>query len=79
MYNIYMEKFDIIVMGQRIKELRLSAGYGQVQLGEIVGVRQSTIADYERGKATPSFQVLFRLAKVLHTTTDYLLGLVDFE
>ncbi len=77
-----MEKFknfDIKVMGQRIKELRTSKNMFQDDLGEIINIGQSTIAAYENGRARPSFEVLIKLAQVFETTTDYLLGLVDFE
>ena len=77
-----MEKykdFDIKVMGQRIKELRVSKNMFQEELGEKVSIGQSTIAAYENGRARPSFEVLFKLAIIFDVSIDYILGRVDFE
>lgn len=35
------------------------------------------ICEYETGKSTPSLKTLSRLAVVLNTSVDYLLGLTD--
>ena len=60
-------------IGHRIRELRTSLGFTQKSLAEQVGVAQNTIAQYENGKAKTSIDVIIVLAKVLQTTTDYLL------
>jgi len=67
------------VMGQRIIELRNARGLFQKQLAEKVGVAQSVIARYEKALAKPGIDMLMQLAIALDTSTDYLLGLVDFE
>lgn len=74
-----MIDFDITIMAKRIKELRLALGLTQKQLGEKIGVEQNTIANYERCYASPSLSSLVHLAVVLETTTDYLLGIKDWE
>lgn len=53
--------------------MRLSLGLTQKDLADQIGVAQNTIAQYENGKAKTSVEVIVCLAKVLQTTTDYLL------
>lgn len=53
---------------------RKAAGYTMKQLGEIVGVSESTISLYERGMHEPDFVTVGRIADALHTTVDYILG-----
>jgi len=74
-----MNDFDIIVMSQRIKELRNAKGILQKDLGKHLGIAQNTIAGYETAKACPSLDILVKLANFFDTTTDYILGRVDFE
>ncbi|MFP3722099.1 helix-turn-helix transcriptional regulator [Niallia circulans] len=64
--------------GIRIKELRLKKGLSQDELAERLGMNRVNISHYERGKITniPS-DVLMKIAKVLNTNTDYILGLSD--
>ena len=58
----------------RLKELRLKKGLTQTELGEKVGVKQSTFTNWENGKREPNFETLLKLASILKTTTSYLLG-----
>ena len=46
----------------------------QKELAVKAGVTESAISYYMKGQRTPSGEVLMRIAKVLDTTTDYLLG-----
>ncbi len=68
-----MNDFNMQAVGHRIRELRLSLGYTQKGLAELIGVAQNTIAQYETGKAKTSVDVIVSLAEILQTTTDYLL------
>ena len=60
-------------IGQRIKEMREVRGFTQKQLADLIGVAQNTISQYENGTAKTSIEIIVKLAKVLDTTTDYLL------
>ncbi|MDE7163269.1 MAG: helix-turn-helix domain-containing protein [Clostridia bacterium] len=64
-------------MGKRIKELRTEGELSQKDLAERVGVAQNTIAQYEKGTAKPSLDVLVKLAVTFNTTTDDVLGIID--
>ena len=61
--------------GKRLKELRTQAGMTQSQLSKYIGVTKSVISFYELQERAPSPEVLIKLARVFHVSTDYLLGL----
>lgn len=62
---------------RRLKELRLRHGLSQGQLARLVGVTQEAVSQYELDKGTPRYSVLVLIAKILDTTTDYLLGAAE--
>ena len=74
-----MKDFNAKETGKRIQELRSEKFLQQKELAEKVGVKQNSISRYESGVIVPSMEVLVHLAQVLDTTTDYLLGLSDFD
>ena len=43
-----------------------------------IGVAPNTIAQYEKGIAKTSLEVIVNLGVVLNTTTDYLLGIEEY-
>ena len=55
-----------------VKRLRDEKRYTQAELGELVGVAQQVIADYEGGKYRPSIETGVRLANALGTTVEQL-------
>jgi len=61
----------------RLKQLRESKNMTQVRLSIELGVSQETISGYEIGKATPPADMLIKLADVLDTSVDYILGRTD--
>lgn len=63
--------------GKRLKELRNNAHLTQKQLGDMIGLSKTVISYYELGSRAPSPEVLIKLAKILHVTTDYLLGIEE--
>lgn len=60
-----------------VKRLRDEKRYTQAELGELVGVAQQVIADYEGGKYRPSIETGVRLANALGTTVEQLLDSMD--
>lgn len=58
----------------KIRELRTKKNLTMKQLGDIVGVAESTISLYERGKRQPDFETLKHLADFFEVSIDYLLG-----
>lgn len=63
-----------MIIGKRIKELRIKKGLSQQQLGEIIGVTKVSICGYENGSRIPSLDIFEHMADLFGTTTDYLLG-----
>ena len=64
----------MIVLGERLKKLRLENCLRQDQVARLVRVERSTVSLWENGLRQPSYQTLVRLADVYGVTTDFLLG-----
>lgn len=56
-----------------IKTIRKSQGLTQAQLARCVGVRGSTVANWEAGIRHPSILMVQNIASALHCTVDDLL------
>lgn len=59
-------------IARRLTLARIVRGLSQTELAERVGVRSASISGYESGKASPSVDVLIKLAKALNVSLDYL-------
>ena len=73
-----------MMIGDRIKQLRLDAKMTQPELAKKLDVTRSAVATYENNSRQPSFQILIRLAHIFNVSTDYLLlgndnNLLDVE
>ena len=61
--------------GERIKQLRLERGLTQEELGAKLGVQRAAVQKYEKGTVKNiKRDALIRLAEILDTTPEYLLG-----
>ncbi len=60
-------------MKNRIRELRKQKDLTMKQLGEIIGVAESTISQYETGKRQPDNETLLQLGEFFDVTLEYLL------
>ncbi|OME86549.1 transcriptional regulator [Paenibacillus lautus] len=61
-------------MGLRIKTLRKKAKLTQKQVADHLGMGSSNFGHIENDRVTPSSSDLQKIADILDTTTDYLLG-----
>ncbi len=61
--------------GDRLAQLRKSAGYTQQQLADEIGASRRQVAYYEGESEHPPASLLFALARALNVTTDQLLGM----
>ena len=59
--------------GEKLKKLRTSQKMTQQQLADRIGVAKSVVSYYESGDRYPSYDVLVKIARIFHTSTDYLL------
>ncbi len=69
----------MVDFGQRLRQIRKERNLTQKQLAELIGVKNSVISFYEVGERTPSLEALVKLARVLHVSTDALLGIEKSE
>lgn len=59
----------------RLKELRETAKISQMELAQKLGVKQSTISTWERGRRDPDTDTVKKLAEIFGVSIDYLLEL----
>ena len=59
--------------GERLARLRKERGWTQVELAERVGITQTLLSDYERGRLRLNAKLIVQFANALETTTDDLL------
>ena len=59
--------------GEKLRSLRTGQKLTQQQLADRIGVAKSVVSYYESGDRFPSSDVLIKIAKVFHTSTDFLL------
>ena len=60
--------------GEKIRACRQAAGLSQEKVAELVGVSRQAVTKWESGQSAPSTENLLRLAEVLGTTVDLLIG-----
>ena len=68
LYNFNMN------FGEIFKENRISFGYTQKQLADILKIHQSNISDWERNISRPEYEHLIALAKLYDISLEELLG-----
>jgi len=56
----------------RIRQLRQEQNWSQTQLAQKMGIHQKQVSAYERGRNTPSTDVLIKLADIFDVSLDYL-------
>ncbi|WP_041796377.1 XRE family transcriptional regulator [Pararhodospirillum photometricum] len=66
-------------IGKRIADSRKDQGLSQYALAKLLGVNQSTIAYYERGRNTPKPWIVEDIARLLNVSASYLLYGRDAE
>ena len=72
-------KSEAPAYGKHLAGLRTAAGLSQQQIAEAVGVRQSTVATWERSPRPPKGDVLPALAKVLGVDLQSLIQIKEFK
>lgn len=66
-------------IGGKIKKYRTSIKMTQAEFAERLGVTGAAVSAYENGIRQPSFGILVKIANILGTTTDALLGRTSSE
>ena len=65
-------------IGQNIKNARKSKGLSQKQLGELLGVSQAAIGQFENEKSTPKLETLEKIANALDVSVFELIPFESF-
>lgn len=65
----------MLMIGERLRALRVGARLTQGKLAVLLSVDKSTISSYECGIRTPPCPILVKYATTFHVSTDYLLGI----
>ena len=63
------------MFAERLKQARKIKRYSQAEISQLLGVTQQAVGKWETGRSTPDPQTIARLAEILGTTADVLLGL----
>lgn len=70
---------DLVLIGERIAELRKQAGQTQYELAETLYVTHQAVSKWEKGKSIPSIEILYELTKLYHVSIDYLLDNTEID
>jgi transcriptional regulator with XRE-family HTH domain len=62
-----------VVLGNRVRSLRLKHGWTQVDLAEMLGIDRSYLSEIETGKKDPSLRVLKTIADGFQLSLSQLL------
>ena len=57
-------------LGTALRSLRRERGFTQVDLAEELGVTQTSVSEYERGRVVPPVATLRRILEVLEADED---------
>lgn len=60
----------LMIMTNRIAELRIAKGISQKGLAKMIGTSQQFISSVERGKTTPSLRLACKIKKSLGVSLD---------
>jgi len=69
----------MIKTSERIKELREKNNLTQAELGRRLNVTRSSVNAWEMAISIPSTEKIAELCNILHTSSDYLLGIEKKE
>ena len=62
-----------------LKQLRVNKGLSQVELGNQVGLKQTTISQYENGSRKPPLSMAKKLSVALDVTLDDIFFFFTFQ
>lgn len=65
------------MLNENIKKLRCAMNMSQVELASKLGVSKQCVSNWENDNVLPSIEMLVKIAKFFHVSTDFLLDLDD--
>lgn len=72
-------KYQEEVEEMNLKQLREQAGLSQAELGSMVGLKQTTISQYENRTRQPNLVIAKKIADVLNISLDELVYSITFQ
>ena len=73
----YSNKFNLKIIGERLRKIRFDSGYTLRQLGTKLNTAFSSLSNYENGKTLVQSDILIEMCKLSNSAVDYVLGLTD--
>ncbi len=67
----------MVYFGERLKQLRIEAGYSQLDLAQVLGLSRSAICYYEKSRRNPSTEIIVKISEFFNIPVDSLLELDD--
>lgn len=67
------------IFGERVKQTLKEQGITQRELAKKLNVQPSTLCEWLNDNNEPPMQAIVDIALLLETTTDYLLGIKDYD
>ncbi|MBQ2740598.1 MAG: helix-turn-helix transcriptional regulator [Clostridia bacterium] len=67
------------VFGERVKQALKESGLTQKKLAEELNVQTSTLCEWLNDHNEPPMQMIVDIARFLDVSTDYLLGMKDYD
>ena len=67
------------IFGERVKQTLKELGITQKRLAEILQVQTSTLCEWLNDHNEPPMQTIVDIAVALEVSTDFLLGLKDYD
>ena len=68
-----MDIMDRVILGQRIREHRVSKKLKQEQFAEMVGITNVHLSEIERGNKAPGMETFIRIVNILDVPADLFL------
>jgi transcriptional regulator with XRE-family HTH domain len=65
-------RLDLKAIGRRVREIR-GFDLKQTEFAEILGISQTQLSKYERGKSVPTPEILLKLKRHSSRTVDWIL------
>ena len=60
-----------------LKDFLLENGLSQTQFAAKIGVKQSQVSEWLKGKAKPSYDILRQMSLAFNISADFFLGIVS--
>ena len=61
-----------------LKDFLADNNLTQLAFANAIGVKQSQVSEWLKGKAKPSYDILKRMAIAFNTSADYFLGIIEY-